>query len=369
MPFLRGEFTVEDKAAEMRAKNKSEADIENMRQLFSEIYQQIESKQLRPTMRTVYNRVAYQIPFDATVRISLDSNLTMIAENPKVGPDCATEKRWYRNPYIPLPPTEITRFPHAVLEVKLSLKEGQEAPKWVRDLIEGGMCTQVHKFSKFIHGCATLLPEQVQAFPYWIDDLSIRPSILRSQPMPQRRSLMDGKKGNRQPSFQSPYEPLQLMERKPSVVLETSSGTGAPKLGGEREPLTRELASKPRKTPMKIEPKVFFANERTLMSWLNMALTLGALAATLLGYSASLVSGAQASGRSSTGLGPHMMGFILLPIAMLFAAYAYITYISRRKYLRLRIDQGAFFDETGPMLLGVCLIIALSGIFVAKLPQ
>ena len=43
---------------------------------------------------------------------------------------------------------------------------------------------QVHKFSKFIHGTATLLPDMVQAVPYWVDDESLRPSINSSAPQP-----------------------------------------------------------------------------------------------------------------------------------------------------------------------------------------
>lgn len=39
--------------------------------------------------------------------------------------------------------TDITRFPHAVLEVKLSLPEGQSAPDWVTDLIESGFLVEV----------------------------------------------------------------------------------------------------------------------------------------------------------------------------------------------------------------------------------
>lgn len=47
-----------------------------------------------------------------------------------------------------------------------------------------GYVTEVHKFSKFIHGTATLLPEAVQAVPYWIDDESIRASMLASTALP-----------------------------------------------------------------------------------------------------------------------------------------------------------------------------------------
>lgn len=36
------------------------------------------------------------------------------------------------------------------------------------DLLDSGYLTEVHKFSKFIHGTATLMPDLVQAVPYWV---------------------------------------------------------------------------------------------------------------------------------------------------------------------------------------------------------
>ena len=63
--------------------------------------------------------------------------------------------RWYRDPNQPIPRTDITRFPHAVLEVKLSLPEGQTAPEWVTDLIESGYLTEVRRL-----GCTGTTPHQ-----------------------------------------------------------------------------------------------------------------------------------------------------------------------------------------------------------------
>ena len=60
------------------------------------------------------------------------------------------------------------------------------APFVVSTIFAGGfdaLCyvdMQVHKFSKFIHGTSVLLPDMVQAVPYWIDDESIRKSIVQS---------------------------------------------------------------------------------------------------------------------------------------------------------------------------------------------
>lgn len=52
------------------------------------------------------------------MRISLDTNLTMLTETGRLG----NNDRWFRDPSKPVPRNEITRFPHAVLEVKLQLK-------------------------------------------------------------------------------------------------------------------------------------------------------------------------------------------------------------------------------------------------------
>jgi hypothetical protein len=77
----------------VRAQGKTEAEIAKFSALFAEIQQQIDTKQLRPMVRTQYTRTAFQIPFDSTVRISLDTNLTMIKENPDDGPTCTVAGR------------------------------------------------------------------------------------------------------------------------------------------------------------------------------------------------------------------------------------------------------------------------------------
>ena len=159
-------------------KKTTQAEVDDWETLVREMIQVVQSKQLVPTMRTQYMRTAFQIPFDATVRISLDTNLCLISER---GYDTQGGAKWFRDPDKSLKDNEITRFPHAVLEVKTELGGANaEPPQWVVDLQNSGMLYEVHKFSKFIHGCATLLPEYVRSVPYWVDDVSIRDSILRS---------------------------------------------------------------------------------------------------------------------------------------------------------------------------------------------
>ena len=123
-------------------------------------------------MRSFYNRTAFQLPGDARVRISLDTELSMIREDDFDGKPRAG-KNWRRTdigidyPFEQLPKEDKELFRYAVLEVKLQTQLGQEPPDWIRDLIASHLVEAVPKFSKFIHGCATLLPERVELIPYW----------------------------------------------------------------------------------------------------------------------------------------------------------------------------------------------------------
>jgi len=127
-------------------------------------------------VRTFYNRTAFQLPGNASVRISLDTELTMVREDNFDGND-RTNGNWRRtdigidHPFPQIPDSEKELFPYAVLEVKLATKVGEEPPQWIRDLINSHLVEAVPKFSKFIHGCATLVPERVDLVPFWLPQM------------------------------------------------------------------------------------------------------------------------------------------------------------------------------------------------------
>jgi len=136
--------------------------------LAREIQSTIMERQLRPTMRTIYNRTAFQLPDDQRVRVSLDTELTFVREDLK-----AKKGEWKRDdvgmqwPYRHLKNSEKCLFPYAVLEVKLQTQFGQEPPQWINELTTSYLVQPVPKFSKFMHGCAMLIPEKVKINPYW----------------------------------------------------------------------------------------------------------------------------------------------------------------------------------------------------------
>ena len=80
--FLRGEHTMDAEFQELVTRgNKTQAEADAMIQLASEVQYSVLTKRLVPVMRTFYNRTAFQLPGDARVRISLDTELTMIRED------------------------------------------------------------------------------------------------------------------------------------------------------------------------------------------------------------------------------------------------------------------------------------------------
>ena len=106
------------------------------------------------------------------------------------------------------------------------------------------------------------------------------------------------------------------------------------------------LASTPQKRialPVRVEPKVFFANERTFLSWLNFTVILGGLSIGLLNFGDDV-------GR--------IAAVIFTVVAMATMIYALGTYHWRAKSIRMR-GQGGFDDRWGPTFLAGALLAAV----------
>lgn len=177
--FLSGKMSVESVFQKMRRDGKkSEKEISDLEQLAQEIQYSVISRRLRPVTRSFYNRTAFQLPGDARVRISLDTQLTLVREDNLDGRQRCGEN-WRRMdigidfPFSQLPPEDIERFPYAVLEVKLQTQAGQDPPEWARELIRSHLVEAVPKFSKFIHGTATLFPTRIHLLPYWSPQMDV----------------------------------------------------------------------------------------------------------------------------------------------------------------------------------------------------
>lgn len=177
--YLRGELTPEKIfEKERKDKKRPEKDIASDEQLAREIQYRVLTRNLVPVTRSFYHRTAFQLPGDARVRISLDTELTMVREDNLDGRKRAGDN-WRRMdigvdwPFSQLPPEDAERFPYAVLEVKLQTQAGQEPPEWIRELTASHLVEAVPKFSKYIHGTATLNPTRINLLPYWAPQMDV----------------------------------------------------------------------------------------------------------------------------------------------------------------------------------------------------
>ncbi|MEW5316475.1 MAG: hypothetical protein WDW38_007847 [Sanguina aurantia] len=114
-----------------------------------------------------------------------------------------------------------------------------------------------------------------------------------------------------------------------------------------------------RTTPMKIEPKTFFANERTFLAWMHMAVTLGSIAAALLGFAA----GSENTGPALSRHLVELIALIMLPLAVGIVIYALMIFIWRAENITKK--KGAFFDDrVGPLGLCAAVVAALTAITI-----
>jgi SPX domain protein involved in polyphosphate accumulation len=175
--FLKGDMTTEQVFAKARREGKkSEQEINDLEQLAKEVQFRVIDRKLKPVCRSFYNRTAFQLPGDARVRVSLDTELTMTREDNLDGKRRCGDN-WRRMdigidwPFSQLPKGDVELFPYGVLEVKLQTAAGQEPPEWIRELTASHLVEAVPKFSKFIHGTATMFPSRIDLLPFWFPQM------------------------------------------------------------------------------------------------------------------------------------------------------------------------------------------------------
>ncbi|CAL5875209.1 uncharacterized protein PFLUO_LOCUS9513 [Penicillium psychrofluorescens] len=436
--YLDGRMTVEQIFEKARREGKkSEAEINDLEQLAREIQYRVITRRLVPVTRTFYHRTAFQLPGDARVRISLDTELTMIREDNLDGRRRAGNN-WRRMdigvdfPFSQLPPEDIDRFPYAVLEVKLQTQAGQEPPQWIRDLTSSHLVEGVPKFSKFIHGTATLFPTRIDLLPFWMPqmDVDIRKPVSRRygihRPLPSTSlsandedsdedetpsigqtltddsiGLFSDANGNAldieeriaalptpgdadYPLYDSDDESvgtdeleearrvggayyanqlvkyyarrtghaigrglLALIPRPRPTSLPPPEQRGIAVMGAQRT-LQRFQAPPGKRifVPVRVEPKVYFAAERTFLSWLEFSIILGGIAAALLNF-----------GTDSATLASSWAFTVLAATALVYSLFLYIWRVDK---IRKRRDvKRVYYEKWGPSVVGLGLVAVI----------
>ncbi|KAI9272027.1 VTC domain-containing protein, partial [Sporodiniella umbellata] len=365
--FMKGNYTTDELFAKTKEQGrKTEKEIQELEQLAQEVQYTVLTKRLHPMMRTFYNRTAFQLPGDARVRISLDTELSLIREDNQ--DETRSGDNWRRMdigvdyPFKQLPESDICRFPYAVLEVKLQTHVGQEPPQWVTELVNSHLVESVPKFSKFIHGCATLLEDNVNVLPFWLPQMEIDIRKPRNKVFGVYRPVTRSATASNNSSFENIRRELSVdkniqalaNENTPLIPKQTESNKQLSPAGLKswlKKPAAyfaknnnNRLSGRSRPIPTKAPPaKTYFANERTFLHWLKFTLLLGGLAIGLLNFSDSI---------------GHISAIIFTAISMSVMIYALVTYHQRVSRVE-RNELGDFSDKYGPAILTTVLIFAI----------
>ncbi|KAK0732589.1 VTC domain-containing protein [Apiosordaria backusii] len=240
--FLDGEYKMEKSVQKMERKGQKAEDVQEFKETADAIQKFIRDNKLEPLVRANYVRTAFQNPGDDRVRISIDTDIAFIRED-ALDRDrpCRDPKEWHRAdidnsnmtyPFKNINQSEVSRFPYAVLEIKLKedVNHKRGRPVWIQDLMGSHLVHPCPRFSKFVQGVASLFEDYVNRLPFWLSDLNtdIRKDPQRAfQEEEERRarraeneqvvgSFLGTKLSSYKPSRSSPVAKSYLAERMAS---------------------------------------------------------------------------------------------------------------------------------------------------------
>lgn len=428
-PFLDGESAMEKHTQKMARQGVSAEQVDSHKATVAKIQDLVRQRRLAPVLRANYVRTAFQKPADDRVRISIDTDLAFVREDTlDADRPCREPGDWHRRdidssgmtyPFKNINQSEVSKFPHAVLEIKLKEDGARKRPSWVEDLMASHLVHPVPRFSKFVHGIASLFEDHVNNLPFWLSDLEtdIRKDPQRAfEEEEQRRaqraddvnavgSLIGGtRNGSYKAAQSSPLGKSYLAERMAADSRASQSRSMSRRAAGEEQgessggqrqqqqqqqqasadargygalssvlpglslsKYARAKRAQKAQLPegvvkptqwiknmgeLKIEPKVWLANERTFLKWQHVSILQGSLALGLF----------SAAGDDATA---RAMGVLFVAIAAFAGLWGYWMLHVRRGMIVER--SGRHLDNMlGPVVVGVTLTAALVVNFVLQ---
>ena len=182
MPFMKHEYKMEKAVKKIRDRKGPDAEeVKELEKNIEDIQSFIRENDLQPVLRANYTRTAFQIPGDDRVRVSIDTNLALIREDSlDTDRPCRDPGEWHRTdidgtaleyPFTNVRKGEISRFPYAILEIKVKNGAKKKATEWLSDLMSSHLVKEAPRFSKFVHGVAQLFEDHINTFPFWLSFL------------------------------------------------------------------------------------------------------------------------------------------------------------------------------------------------------
>lgn len=321
----------------------------------------------------------------------------------------------FSNPYSLLRKGEYSKFPYSVMEIKIKASKHRKRMAWIDDLVASHLVKEVPNFSKFIHGTAALFVEddKLANIPLWFNELETdikvdpeqayidsKKKSLKQQNDEENLAKFKSMLANSSSSGFSPraksfsgsaitshIEPLTPKQNE----LENTDTNGIEEDGqssddyeDESTALTKRFGFpgslnigklidadsedeeidlpagviKPESYiknagPLKIEPKVWLANERTFNRWLHVTALMSSL--TFIIYSS-------ANKANSFELS-ELLAYIYFALTLFSGGWGYYVFLNRHDILIER--SGKHLDNIiGPLVIGVGLAAGLIVNFV-----
>ncbi|KAI9313256.1 VTC domain-containing protein [Dichotomocladium elegans] len=368
------------------------------------VIESVRKKHLEPMLRCYYNRTAFQHVNEPRLRVSLDTNLAFVREDgSRRRTDVRPQGHWRREdvgidyPFRHLNAEDVYLFPYAILETKIQTHLGQRAPDWLTALTESHLVHPVPRFSKYLHGASRFFGARLSTMPWWTDELnsvdirrrpktsytglsrvpSLHPLAIQlddeEYDSDKRNSSVativvdeDAAEEENEKLFARPPSPAAMIVKSKAPafgrILPSRSRLRAKRIQGwlrkkiiRRWPTNSSSSSNaaasrrmamlppPSTSRVKAEPKTFFANERTFISWLQFC-------GLMLTISLSLIN-----------FGDHiaqLCGGLFLVIAAVLAIYSLWRYQYRAWQIRTR-STARYDDMYGPAILCVLIVAAI----------
>eukprot|EP00529_Nitzschia_sp_RCC80_P005476 CAMPEP_0113460976 /NCGR_PEP_ID=MMETSP0014_2-20120614/11285_1 /TAXON_ID=2857 /ORGANISM="Nitzschia sp." /LENGTH=1033 /DNA_ID=CAMNT_0000352687 /DNA_START=541 /DNA_END=3642 /DNA_ORIENTATION=- /assembly_acc=CAM_ASM_000159 len=308
--------------------------------LLARMHKLVVKHTLRSCVRSVYMRAAFQSAKSNDLRLTLDRNVTLVDETARNDP---TGKSWCLSDDDAKNKAKAVVVPFEVFEVKLV--GDNPMPQGLAALIASGVIEEAPKFSKFLSGAAAFNQHVMKKLPYWASNPAF--AQMFGMPASTNENAQDYSYG------MDPCDCYQLF----GDALSFNQSSGPVK----RSPLQRLL--KPEsdrsvdgitktknldiapKTPVRVEPKSYFANERTFIQWISASLL-------LLTVATIMMSNAQFKRTSA------MIAFS----AFFLVGYATFVYFRRIKLLSNGKGYG-YIDKIGPSILALGVGFGIFAVF------
>ena len=405
--YFRGTFSLEPAIAKLKAKKTPEREIKKFTSLATEVLGKTIAYGMKPVLKTQCRRAAFQRGSDQTARVSIDTELSMCAE------DFGLSRHWR---YCGTEPLGTVAVPYAVVEVKLQYAENEKMPSWIEELMSCRFMEYVPKFSKYAHGIAALYghTRHVHMMPYWLHqvgtdiraafkpemwDPTVGLAVGCMERLADRIVFGTGKAqtqsvGASEAKFlpRSDYGKIyqQLLNRSTiaseattySLELRHDSYTHYLHLptaeveavclssSAEDRGAVRRYAGgtipwqvgKRIKVPQKFDPKTFLTSERYLLKWLERSTLVGlaGIATIHFGYSADLPTRGRVPyiNLLLTSQFQIYVGLCLVILSLATSLYALAAFHARarRVFARRKIR---YDDVSGPSFLTVLLAVAI----------